>query len=154
MTTGRSHEERLEAYETAKSIGNYLGLYFDRGQGVRLGESCVVSLKDHEVAAVVRGHVKVLTNRMPARFSWIILIRRWWLTADSTDPASRIRVRWRKIYSAIEGYITIEIPRLTAAEDEAGAYDGLCHEAEYPPGEKRPKGSDLRRVGPLGSTAR
>jgi len=120
VSTKRSHEERLEAYETAKSIGNYLGLYFERGQGVRLGDSCVVSLKDHEVAAVVRGHVKVLTNRDAGQ-----------VLLDYIDPQMVVNLNVfhgpgipdpcvvaQKIYSAIEDYITIEIPRLTAAEDE------------------------------------
>jgi len=120
MTNGRSHEERQDAYNTAKSIGNYLHLYFEKGEGVRLGESCVVSLKAHEVATVLKGHVKILTNQDAGQ-----------TMLDYIDPEMVVNLNVFhkpgvldpcavaiKVWSAIEDYITIEIPRLTAADDE------------------------------------
>lgn len=120
MTNGRNHEERLDAHNTAKSIGNYLHLYFQKGEGVRLGESCVVSLRAHEVATVLKGHVKIFTNQDAGQ-----------TLLDYIDPEMVVNLNVFhkpgvldpcavavKIWSAIEDYITIEIPRLTAAEDE------------------------------------
>ncbi|MGE5416390.1 MAG: vWA domain-containing protein [Acidobacteriota bacterium] len=39
-----------------------INTYLAREQGVRLGDSCVVSLKAHDTVPMLRGHVKVLTN--------------------------------------------------------------------------------------------
>ncbi|MGI5921563.1 MAG: VWA domain-containing protein [Syntrophomonadaceae bacterium] len=49
----------------AASVGNYLSLYFGQNQGVRLGESCVVSRKAHARMPEkrVKGQIKILLNR-------------------------------------------------------------------------------------------
>lgn len=49
----------------AASVGNYLNLYFGQNQGVRLGESCVVSRKAHArmPEKKVKGQIKILLNR-------------------------------------------------------------------------------------------
>lgn len=51
--------------DKAASVGNYLNLYFGQNQGVRLGESCVVSRKAHARMPEkrVKGQVKILLNR-------------------------------------------------------------------------------------------
>lgn len=57
-------EERTETFfDNATMIGNYLGIYFDKEQGVRLGESTVVSLKAHAHVPGRRGQVRILLNR-------------------------------------------------------------------------------------------
>ena len=120
MGNGRSLEERKESYNTAKTIGNYLGLYFDKGEGVRLGESSVVSLKVHEVGTVLKGHVKILTNQDagqelleyidPGMVVHLNVFHR----PGILDPCAVAL----KIWAAVEDYVTIETPRLTAADDE------------------------------------
>lgn len=55
--------ERKEAFNTSSVVGNYLNIYFGQEQGVRLGESGVVSLKVHQVVPRRKGQVKILTNR-------------------------------------------------------------------------------------------
>ncbi|MCR4399319.1 MAG: VWA domain-containing protein [Syntrophomonadaceae bacterium] len=52
-----------EAFDTSTLVGNYLGMYFDKEQGVRLGETTVVSRKAHALIPGKKGHVRVLTNR-------------------------------------------------------------------------------------------
>lgn len=124
MTNGRSHEERQDAYNTAKSIGNYLNLYFEKGEGVRLGESCVVSLKAHELGTVLKGHVKIVTNQDAGQelLEYIdpemVVNLNVFHKPGILDPSAVAL----KIWSAIEDYITIEIPRLTAADDEKLEY--------------------------------
>ena len=55
--------DRKEAFNTSSVVGNYLNIYFGQEQGVRLGESAVVSLKLHQVVPGRKGQVKILTNR-------------------------------------------------------------------------------------------
>lgn len=62
MTTV-SREEKHEVFDTSSLIGNYLGMYFEKEQGVRLGESAVVSLKAHAQVPERRGHIRILVNR-------------------------------------------------------------------------------------------
>ena len=62
MANNRNIEERRDAHDTAKSVGNYLKIYFEKGEGVRLGESCVASLRVHELGKL-KGHVKVFSNQ-------------------------------------------------------------------------------------------
>jgi len=119
MKNYRNIEERRDAHNTAKSVGNYLKIYFEKSEGVRLGESCVASLRVHEVGKL-KGHVKIFSNQDAGQ---IIL--------DYIDPGKIVnlnvfhkpgiidpRLVARKIWAAVEDYMTIEIPRLTAAEDE------------------------------------
>ncbi|MDD2586082.1 MAG: VWA domain-containing protein [Syntrophomonadaceae bacterium] len=51
--------------DKAASVGNYLNLYFGQDQGVRLGESTVVSRKAHARMPEkrVKGQIKILVNR-------------------------------------------------------------------------------------------
>ena len=51
--------------DKAASVGNYLSLYFGQNQGVRLGESTVVSRKAHGRLPEkrVKGQIKILLNR-------------------------------------------------------------------------------------------
>jgi len=51
--------------DKATSVGNYLNLYFGQEQGIRLGESTVVSRKAHARMPEkrVKGQIKILTNR-------------------------------------------------------------------------------------------
>ncbi|MGS0744880.1 vWA domain-containing protein [Syntrophomonas erecta subsp. sporosyntropha] len=51
--------------DKAASVGNYLNLYFGQNQGVRLGESIVVSRKAHARMPEkrVKGQIKILLNR-------------------------------------------------------------------------------------------
>ncbi|MEN6326199.1 MAG: VWA domain-containing protein [Syntrophomonas sp.] len=51
--------------DKSASVGNYLSLYFGQNQGVRLGESTVVSLHAHARMPEkrVKGQIKVLINR-------------------------------------------------------------------------------------------
>jgi len=57
-------DEKTETFfDNATMIGNYLSIYFDKEQGVRLGESTVVSLKAHAQVPGRRGQVRILLNR-------------------------------------------------------------------------------------------
>ncbi len=51
--------------DKAASVGNYLNLYFGQNQGVRLGESTVISRRAHAKMPEkrVKGQIKILTNR-------------------------------------------------------------------------------------------
>jgi len=51
--------------DKAASVGNYLGLYLGQGQGIRLGESTVVSCHTHGRMPEKRlkGQIKIFTNR-------------------------------------------------------------------------------------------
>jgi len=51
--------------DKAASVGNYLSLYFGQNQGVRLGESTVVSRKAHARLPEkrIKGQIKILLNR-------------------------------------------------------------------------------------------
>lgn len=51
--------------DNATSVGNYLSLYLGQNQGVRLGESVVVSRKAHArmPEKKIKGQIKILTNR-------------------------------------------------------------------------------------------
>lgn len=55
--------DRKEAFNTSSVVGNYLNIYFGQEQGVRIGESGVVSLKVHQIVTGRKGQVKILTNR-------------------------------------------------------------------------------------------
>ncbi|NLB18761.1 MAG: VWA domain-containing protein [Syntrophomonadaceae bacterium] len=119
MANNRNIEERRDAHDTAKSVGNYLKIYFEKGEGVRLGESCVASLRVHELGKL-KGHVKVFSNQDAGQ---VIL--------DYIDPGKIVnlnvfhkpgvidpRLVAQRIWAAVEDYMTIEIPRLTDADDE------------------------------------
>ncbi|MGE5422423.1 MAG: vWA domain-containing protein [Ignavibacteriales bacterium] len=112
--------DRREAYEAAKAIGNFLNLYFSKEQGVRLGESCVASLKAHGQGAGLKGHIKVLINRDAGQYY-----------LDYIDPGMVVnlnvchksgvvdpRKAALKIWAALEEYAVMDVPRLSAAEDE------------------------------------
>ncbi|WP_054695428.1 vWA domain-containing protein [Syntrophomonas palmitatica] len=51
--------------DKAASVGNYLNLYFGQNQGIRLGESTVVSRRAHARMPEkrVKGQIKILTNK-------------------------------------------------------------------------------------------
>ncbi|MFA7149094.1 MAG: magnesium chelatase, partial [Syntrophomonadaceae bacterium] len=51
--------------DKAASVGNYLSLYFGQNQGVRLGESTVISRRAHARMPEkrVKGQIKILINR-------------------------------------------------------------------------------------------
>ncbi len=106
----------------AASIGNHLGIYLNQDQGVRLGESVVVSRKAHAKMPEmkIKGKIKILTNLDAGQH---------YLDYIDTDQIVHIDVYHRKgilnpatvahyIYRSIIGRLLEEDPRLEYAEDE------------------------------------
>jgi magnesium chelatase subunit D len=114
-------EERTRI-DKAASVGNYLSLYFGQDQGVRLGESTVVSRKGHARMPEkrVKGQIKILLNRDAGK-SYLDYVE-----ADQVvhidiyhrpgiiDP----RMVAQAIFNAMDEYFLDKDPQLKYAEDE------------------------------------
>jgi magnesium chelatase subunit D len=107
---------------TATSVGNYLNLYLGQGQGVRLGDSIVVSRKAHArmPEKVIKGQIKILTNKDAGKT---------YLDYVDTDQVVHIDVYHKEgdidprdvaksIFWALDDYLLEEEPQLKYAEDE------------------------------------
>lgn len=107
---------------TASSVGNYLSLYLGQNQGVRLGESIVVSRKAHSRMPEkrIKGQIKILINRDAGK-SYLDYI-----DADQVvhidvyhkpgeiDPSDVARA----IFLCLDQYLLDEDPMMKYAEDE------------------------------------
>lgn len=107
---------------TAKSIGNHLSIYLNQDQGVRLGESIVVSRKAHDKMPEmkIKGKIKILVNQDAGQH---------YLDYIDPDQVIHIDVYHRRgevdaravatnIYRTIIEQILEEEPRLQYNEDE------------------------------------
>jgi len=108
--------------EKTASVGNYLSLYFGQNQGIRLGESTVVSLKVHEKMPEkrIKGQIKILINRDAGKN---------YLDFVETDQVVHIDIYHRPgkidpgdvakaIFSAMDHYFLEKDPQLAYAGDE------------------------------------
>jgi len=111
---------RKEVFDTSSVIGNYLRIYFGQEQGVRLGESGVVSLKEHQVVPGRKGQVRILTNRDAGQ-----------CFLDYIDPGRVVHLSVfhqrgsicpkevaKRIFWSIEEYIQQESPSLSFVESD------------------------------------
>lgn len=107
---------------TAESVGNYLNLYFGQNEGVRLGESTVVSRKMHALMPEkrIKGQVRIVINQDAGRHyldyideDQVVHIDIYHQTGD-IDPIYLARA----IYHALEDYILKQDPQLKYAEME------------------------------------
>lgn len=109
-----------EAFARKNVVGNYLNIYFGQEQGVRLGESCVVSLKVHKVVEGKKGQVKILTNQDAGQ-----------VYLDYIDPGQVVHLDVfhepgmvdpkevaKRIFWNIEKHLVEEEPKLNSMEDE------------------------------------
>ncbi|MGE5423666.1 MAG: vWA domain-containing protein [Ignavibacteriales bacterium] len=110
---------KRDAFNPGAVVGNYLNIYFGQQQGVRLGESSVVSLKVHRTAPQKKGHVRILVNRDAGQ-----------KFLDYIDPGQVVHISIyhepglvdprkvaKLIFWAIEEYITEEYSDLGYQED-------------------------------------
>lgn len=107
---------------SAVSVANYLSLYMGQEQGVRLGESSVISRKAHSRMPEkrIKGQIKVLTNRDAGK-SYLDYIESDQVVHidvyhkdGEIDPVDLSRV----IFWSIDQHLLEEEPRLLYAEDE------------------------------------
>ncbi|PKM78828.1 MAG: magnesium chelatase [Firmicutes bacterium HGW-Firmicutes-15] len=105
----------------ATSVANYLSLYLGQDQGVRLGESVVVSRKAHArmPAKKIKGQIEILINCDAGKtyldcmdIDQIVHIDVYHLPGE-IDP----RVVARAIFWAMEEYFVNEDPQLQYADD-------------------------------------
>ncbi len=106
----------------ATTVGNYLSLYLGQNQGVRLGESIVVSRKAHARMPEkrIKGQVKVLINQDAGKkyldyidADQVLHIDVYHKTGD-IDP----RDIAKSIFWALNDHLLAEDPQLKYAEDE------------------------------------
>ena len=108
--------------DKAISVGNYLNLYFGQNQGVRLGESCVVSRKAHARMPEkrVKGQIKILLNRDAGKTYLDFVDVNQVVHLDvyhkkvEIDPRDVARV----IFWKLDNYFLDKDPQLQFAEDE------------------------------------
>ncbi len=108
--------------DKAASVGNYLGLYLGQGQGVRLGESTVVSTHTHGRLPEkrIRGQVKIYTNRDAGKVFLDFVDEGQVVHLDvfhrpgEVDPVELARA----IFWGLNQYLIAQDPQLQYAEDE------------------------------------
>ncbi len=111
-------------FNTSSVVGNYLNIYFGQEQGVRLGESGVVSLKVHRAVPGRKGQVKILTNRDAGQYFLEFI------DPDQVVHLSVFHQRGiihpgdvaKRIFWAIEEYLQQDDPRLSFMEDDKLEY--------------------------------
>ncbi|MDO4540195.1 MAG: VWA domain-containing protein [Syntrophomonadaceae bacterium] len=113
----------------AEAVGNYLNLYFSQNEGVRLGESSVVSRRAHARMPEkrIKGQIRILTNQDAGKHyldyideDQVVHIDIYHQPGD-IDPVYIARA----IYRAFEKYILQQDPQLKYAEAE---YDRILHD--------------------------
>jgi len=108
--------------DKAASVGNYLHLYLSQNQGVRLGESTVVSRKAHAKMPEkrVKGQIKVLTNRDAGKTFLDYVDADQIVHLDIYHKPGEIDPRdvARAIFGAIDEHLLEKVPQLQFAEDE------------------------------------
>ncbi|MGE5545116.1 MAG: vWA domain-containing protein [Bacillota bacterium] len=107
--------DRKEAFHTSSVVGNYLNIYFGQEQGVRLGESSVVSLKVHQLVPGRKGQVKILTNRDAGQcfLEYIDPGQVVHLSVFHQQGTIHPREVAKRIFAAIEDYLQEEEPSLS-----------------------------------------
>ncbi len=113
--------EKTNVDKTA-SVGNYLSLYFSQNQGIRLGESTVVSLKAHAKMPEkrIKGQIKILLNRDAGKTYLDFVDKDQVVHIDVYHKPGKINpIEVAKaIFSAIDNHFLEKDPQLQYAEDE------------------------------------
>ena len=108
--------------DKSASVGNYLNLYFGQNQGVRLGESTVVSLRGHARMPEkrVKGQVKILLNRDAGKMYLDFVEANQVVHIDVFHQLGEIDPRdvARAIFWALDEHFLEKDPQLQFAEDE------------------------------------
>jgi len=108
--------------DKAASVGNYLNLYFGQEQGIRLGESVVVSRKAHARMPEkrVKGQIKILINRDAGKKYLDYVDVDQVVHIDAYHRPGEIDPRdvARAIFWALEQHFVEKDPHLQYAEDE------------------------------------
>lgn len=108
--------------DKASSVGNYLNLYFGQNQGVRLGESTVVSRRVHARMPEkrVKGQIKVYTNRDAGKTYLDYVDLDQVVHIDVYHKQGEIDPRdvARAIFWGMDQYFLERDPQLQYAEDE------------------------------------
>lgn len=108
--------------DKAASVGNYLGLYLGQGQGVRLGESTVVSCHTHGRMPEKRlkGQIKIYTNRDAGKCLLDFVDEGQVVHIDvfhrhgEIDPVELAKA----LFWGLNQYFIVQDPQLQYAEDE------------------------------------
>lgn len=108
--------------DKAASVGNYLGLYLGQGQGIRLGESTVVSCHTHGRMPEkrVKGQIKIFTNRDAGKCFLDFVDEGQVVHMDvfhrpgEVDPVELAKA----IFWGFNQYFIVKDPQLQYAEDE------------------------------------
>jgi magnesium chelatase subunit D len=108
--------------DKAASVGNYLSLYFGQNQGVRLGESTVISRRAHARMPEkrVKGQIKILINRDAGKAYLDYVDVDQIVHIDVYHKAGEIDPRnvARAIFWALDEHFLEKDPQLQYAEDE------------------------------------
>lgn len=108
--------------DKAAAVGNYLSLYFGQNQGVRLGESTVVSRKAHGRLPEkrIKGQIKILLNRDAGKTYLDYVDADQVVHIDTYHKPGEIDPRdiARAIFYALEAHFLQQNPQLQYAEDE------------------------------------
>lgn len=108
--------------DKASSVGNYLNLYFGQNQGVRLGESTVVSRRVHARMPEkrVKGQIKIYINRDAGKYYLDYVDVDQIVHIDVYHKPGEIDPRdaARSIFGAMDSYFLEKDPQLQYAEDE------------------------------------
>lgn len=108
--------------DKAASVGNYLSLYFGQNQGVRLGESTVISRRAHTRMPEkrVKGQIKILINRDAGKTYLDYVDVDQVVHIDVYHKAGEIDPRdvARAIFWALDEHFLEKDPQLQYAEEE------------------------------------
>lgn len=108
--------------DKAVSVANYLALYFGQDQGVRLGESVVVSRKSHARMPEkrIKGQIKILTNRDAGKTYLDFVDIDQVVHIDVYHQPGEIdtKIVAQAIFVNIEQYFLEKTPQLKYAEEE------------------------------------
>lgn len=108
--------------DKAGSVGNYLSLYFGQNQGVRLGESTVVSRKAHARMPEkrVKGQIKILLNRDAGKTYLDFVDADQVVHIDTYHKQGEVDPRdaARAIFWSVDKHFLEKTPQLQYAEEE------------------------------------
>lgn len=106
----------------ATSVGNYLNLYLGQNQGVRLGDSIVVSRKAHArmPEKVIKGQIKILINKDAGKtyLDFVDVDQVVHIDVYHKDGDIDPRDVAKNIFWALDDHLLEEEPQLKYAEDE------------------------------------
>jgi len=107
------------SFNDSKLIGNYLNIYFNQDQGVRLGDSAVVSFKVHGLYSKRRGWVKIYTNQDAGKNYLKFVDEKQVVHIDVYHQLGEIdpRLVARRIFQTVQENLLAEEPSLKYVED-------------------------------------